>query len=126
MGRALDQPDFAALPYEDRLARLLERGVGLWDVVARAERLGSLDANIRAVEHSDLAGLIGRLPRLQAVAFNGGTAAKIGVRQLGRLAARLTVIRLPSSSPAHAGKPFETKAQEWLALRPFLAPTRGG
>src|SRR3982751_1972291 len=35
-----------ALPYEVRLDRLAERGIGLWDVIASASRTGSLDQAI--------------------------------------------------------------------------------
>ncbi|RZJ42481.1 MAG: DNA-deoxyinosine glycosylase [Brevundimonas sp.] len=62
-------------PYEARLQRLKARGVGLWDVIASAERSGSLDAAIRLPVHADLPGLIRSLPNLRAVAFNGGKAA---------------------------------------------------
>ncbi len=43
----------AALPYDERLQRLKARGVGLWDVIASAERSGSLDAAIRSPEAAD-------------------------------------------------------------------------
>jgi hypoxanthine-DNA glycosylase len=36
-----------ALPYEQRLDRLTSAGIALWDVFARCEREGSLDAHIR-------------------------------------------------------------------------------
>ncbi len=39
--------ELAALPYDDRLAALLDARIGLWDVIASAERAGSLDAAIR-------------------------------------------------------------------------------
>ena len=45
--------DLAALPYPARLAALVEARIGLWDVIATAERPGSLDAAIRAPEHAD-------------------------------------------------------------------------
>ncbi|MDI6624169.1 MAG: DNA-deoxyinosine glycosylase, partial [Brevundimonas sp.] len=63
--------DLAALPYEDRLTALKAAGVGLWDVIASAERPGSLDAAIRSPEAADLRGLVAELPKLRAVAFNG-------------------------------------------------------
>ena len=44
--------DLVALPYDQRLTRLLAHGVGLWDVIASAERAGSLDAAIRSPEPS--------------------------------------------------------------------------
>ncbi len=104
------------LSYEDRLAALKAAGIGLWDVIASAERPGSLDAAIRRPEAADLRGLIASLPQLRAVAFNGGTAARLGRAALVDLPAAVTLIDLPSSSPAHA-RPFAEKAAAWNALR---------
>jgi hypoxanthine-DNA glycosylase len=106
------------LAYSARLDRLLDCGVGLWDTVAAARRPGSLDADIRLEAASDLAGLVARLPELRAIAFNGGTSARIGRRQLGEAAA-CALIDLPSSSPAYT-LAFSAKAQAWQALRPYL------
>ena len=114
IGRELEPLD-----YESRLAALLDAGVGLWDTVASAERPGSLDADIRLHAASDLAALAATLPELRAVAFNGGTAARIGRKELGE-AAGLTLIDLPSSSPAYASLPFERKLAAWRALSAFL------
>jgi hypoxanthine-DNA glycosylase len=106
------------LPYEDRLAALLSRGVGLWDVIAEAERPGSLDAAIRDPAANDLRTLIETLPNLRAVAFNGGTAAKLGGRLIGE---RIATLALPSSSPAHAARSFAQKADAWRAISDWLA-----
>ena len=106
--------DLLALRYEQRLDRLTARGVGLWDVIASAERSGSLDAAIRSPEAADLRGLIGSLPRLRAVAFNGKLAAKLGRRIIGDVAG-VRLIDLPSSSPAHA-IPLPSKANIWNSL----------
>lgn len=111
--------DLAALPYPERLAALQTAGIGLWDVIVRARRPGSLDQAIREAEAADLPALAGGLPRLKAVAFNGATAARIGRRSLAGLEG-LALIDLPSSSPAHAARSFEAKARAWSALRPFL------
>ena len=111
--------DLVALPYPERLEALKGAGVGLWDVIARAIRPGSLDAAIRDAEAADLNLLVGRLPELGAVAFNGATAARIGRRNLGS-AQGLSLIDLPSSSPAHT-RSFESKAEAWNALKPFVA-----
>ena len=115
----LIERDLAALPYPDRLDALKGVGVGLWDVIASAERAGSLDAAIRSPEAADLVGLVESLPGLQAVAFNGSTASKLGRRIL---AARheITLIDLPSSSPAHA-RPLAEKVERWAVLKPFVA-----
>ncbi len=94
-------------------------GVGLWDVIAEAERAGSLDKAIRLPAHADLKSLVATLPRLRAVAFNGGKAAKDGRRILTGVE-DLTLIDLPSSSPAHA-RPPEEKMAAWSVLRRYLA-----
>jgi len=110
--------DLLALRYEQRLDRLKARGVGLWDVIASAERSGSLDAAIRSPEAADLRGLIGGLPRLRAVAFNGKLAAKLGRRIIGDVA-WVRLIDLPSSSPAHA-IPLAGKANIWSSLTDLI------
>jgi len=117
IGGVLDEP-LTALPYPDRLDRLKARGVSLWDVIASAQRSGSLDAAIKSPEAADLRGLIESLPELRAVAFNGGLAAKLGRRILSDLNG-VTLIDLPSSSPAHAIS-LSAKAAGWAILGDFL------
>jgi len=106
------------LAYEARLAALLAARVGLWDTVASAHRVGSLDAAIRDAEHTALADLAASLPDLRAVGFNGKTSAKIGMPQLAGTS--LALIALPSSSPAHASMPLAEKEKLWSGLREFL------
>jgi len=114
--------DLERLDYDARLATLMKHRVGLWDVVAEAAREGSLDAAIREPQHNDLLALVQPLPNLRAVAFNGATSAKVGMRQLESAAERLTLIRLPSSSPAYAGR-WDLKAEAWMRLRSYLNPS---
>jgi hypoxanthine-DNA glycosylase len=111
--------DLVPFAYDDRIAALLEAGVGLWDTVAAATREGSLDAAIRLHEASDLAALAASLPSLRAIGFNGATSAKIGRSQLGP-APGLALIDLPSSSPAYASLSFERKREAWRALAAYL------
>jgi hypoxanthine-DNA glycosylase len=110
--------DFADSAYEARVSGLLDAGVGLWDVIASAERPGSLDARIRDHEPNALAELAASLQDLQAIAFNGGTAAKLG-RPILESAGKKLVL-LPSSSPALT-RPYEVKLAAWREeLEPFL------
>lgn len=118
VGAVVDRP-LESLDYGARLDTLLALGIGLWDTVASARRRGSLDADIRLHAASDLAGLAARLPQLRAIAFNGGTSARIGRRRIGAHGDRLTLIDLPSSSPALT-MPFDAKRALWAALRPFV------
>ena len=107
----------AALGHDDRLARLVERRIALWDVVADAVRPGSLDTAIRDARANPLGEFVARHPRLRAVAFNGKTAASIGRRALGG-ATNLTLIDLPSSSAAFT-RSFDDKLRDWAALGDF-------
>lgn len=120
MGGVIER-DLVSLDYEARLQTLLDRGVGLWDSVAEATRPGSLDTGIRDHSPNDIAALAASLPRLRAVAFNGGKSAAIGMKLLAPLAGRLALVPLPSSSPAHT-MAVALKAQMWDELRQFVAP----
>ncbi|MBV8657702.1 MAG: DNA-deoxyinosine glycosylase [Burkholderiales bacterium] len=111
--------DLRALAYEARLEALLAHGIGLWDVVAEAEREGSLDTAIRIATPNAIDELAAGLPRLSAIAFNGATAARLGRKQCRDVAERASLIDLPSSSPAHTIG-FERKLQTWLQLTQFL------
>lgn len=104
------------LAYEDRLNAVLQHGMGLWDVVAEAQRDGSLDSAIRNHMGNDLHHLLARLPALHTIGFNGGTAAKIGEKALGDLAKRYRIVRLPSSSPAYAAMRYVDKLTVWKTL----------
>ena len=107
----------AAADYPTRLALLQQAQVGLWDVITETQRRGSLDSNIRDPLGSDLLGLIDALPALATIAFNGGTAARIGLRQLGSAALRYRVVLLPSSSPAYT-LAYPEKLAHWQTLNP--------
>ena len=116
--QAVTKRELVGLDYEARLATLLDAGVGLWDTVASATREGSLDANIKLHAASDLKTLIETLPKLRAVAFNGGTSAKIGRRELEGIEG-VALVDLPSSSPAYT-RPFADKLATWSKLRDYL------
>ncbi|KRD40003.1 DNA-deoxyinosine glycosylase [Lysobacter sp. Root916] len=104
-----------ALPYEQRLQRLLDAGIALWDVLASCERVGSLDTAIRAPQANDFAGFFAAHPRVATVLFNGAQAETSFRRLvLPGLAAPLPMLRrLPSTSPANAGQRPEAKLAAW-------------
>lgn len=110
--------DLPERPYDDRLASLLDAGIGLWDVVSDALRCGSLDAAIRDHRTNDLVALIETLPELRGVGFNGGTAARIG-RKLLEGVAEIQLFDLPSSSPAHT-LALAAKTERWSMMRVCL------
>lgn len=108
--------ELVPLDYPSRLSTLLDHGVGLWDVVAEAHRPGSLDSRIRDRNDNDLLGLLATLPNLTTIAFNGGTAAKVGLKVLGEQALHYRIVLLPSSSPAYT-MAYDEKSRRWQVLR---------
>jgi hypoxanthine-DNA glycosylase len=102
--------------YAERLDLLQSKGVGLWDVITSAQREGSLDSAIRDATPSDLHALLDRLPGLRVIGFNGGTAARIGRKQLGDRGENYRLVDLPSSSPAYTLS-YAAKLARWMELR---------
>lgn len=103
--------------YAARCAWVLARGLGIWDVYAACEREGSLDTSIRNAELNDFAALRGRVPRLAAIAHNGGESysrARL-VRARMKLSddSGIVSLRLPSTSPANASWSLARKLQAW-------------
>jgi hypoxanthine-DNA glycosylase len=113
--------ELVPLDYAARLKALLAHGVGLWDVVAQAQRHGSLDSRIRERDDNDLPALLAGFPNIEAIAFNGGTAAKLGLKVLGEHASRYRVFTLPSSSPAYT-LAYANKLKQWQALGAAIEP----
>ena len=111
--------------YGSRLAFLHEHGIALWDVLAAAERHGSLDSNIRSPMVNDLGGLVRKHSRIRAVGLNGTKAWTIFNRHWGSQSIfrsnDMRVRCLPSSSPVPGKnvKSFEEKVRAW---RDFLKP----
>jgi hypoxanthine-DNA glycosylase len=118
LGNAIGE-ELQPLDYGQRLERLAERRIGLWDVIASAARRGSLDQAIRQAEHNGIAHLLHDFPDLRAIAFNGATAATAGRRLVGEPPPHVTLIDLPSSSAANT-RPFSEKAAAWAVLGEFI------
>jgi hypoxanthine-DNA glycosylase len=117
---ALVEEDLAALPYEQRLPRLLAHGIGLWDVLGACEREGSLDSAIRKPAANDFERLHALCPELKTVGFNGQASGKFA-GQFEQAGYRTVV--LPSSSPAHMAMSFEQKLEVWRQLVREDAPS---
>ncbi|MEK6789761.1 MAG: DNA-deoxyinosine glycosylase [Pseudomonadota bacterium] len=106
------------LPYADRLTVLQANGIALWDVLASCHRPGSLDADIddTTMVVNDFAGFLQQHPHITRVCFNGAKAESSWRKQVQPLlggSRELELLRLPSTSPAHAGMPYEAKLAHW-------------
>ena len=119
LGDVLRRP-LAELPYAERLARLGESRIGVWDIITGCERVGSLDGNIRNAQLSQFEWLAGHAPELRVVAMNGQKAGS-AARHLAALG--YTTLILPSSSPAHT-LPYAQKLEGWRALAPYVRSPR--
>lgn len=114
------------LPYGKRVAALTRRGIAVWDVLKSCEREGSLDGSIRPESErpNDFVRFLNMHPKIRAVFFNGGKAQSAFARhvrpRLGERAGALTFVRLPSTSPAHAGVPRAAKLAAWRQVREYL------
>ena len=106
--------DLSAMDYSSRLNALARHGIGLWDVVSAAVRDGSADSAILDAVPNPIGGLKREYPRLEAIAFNGGRAAKDG-RQLLAGVDSVTLYDLPSSS-GRAPIGLSQKAAVWMKV----------
>lgn len=112
------------LDYAARLRLLKKNGIALWDVLASCVRPGSSDSAIKrsTMRVNDIRGLLDRRPGIGTLLFNGARAEdcfrRLVLPGLGRRADRLKLVRLPSTSPAHAVIPYAAKLRAWRqALR---------
>jgi TDG/mug DNA glycosylase family protein len=115
---AIDEGVPAESPYAERIRRLNESGVALWDVCAAANRPGSLDDSIRhdSVVPNDFATFLKAHPQVTLICFNGAKAAALFRKHVG-VNDVIRCVALPSTSPAHAAMSFSDKVKKWKVVR---------
>lgn len=121
-------------PYAERIARLHALGIGIWDVLERCERPGSLDSGIVPASEvpNDIPGLLRTYPTIAAIALNGSKAQQVFARRIepmieARTRAGLAILALPSTSPANASIPRAAKLERWRELLRWVpAPAEPG
>jgi TDG/mug DNA glycosylase family protein len=110
------------LEYEERKKVLCAKGVAVWDVLGECYRMGSLDSAIEVESESpnEIAAFLEEHVSIGTIFFNGQKAetafrrhAKRAVDEFSR---RFRYVRLPSTSPAHAGRTFDEKLAAWQAV----------
>jgi double-stranded uracil-DNA glycosylase len=123
MGRLIGA--HSELPYPQRIAMLRASRIALWDVLADCERPGSLDTAIdpKTVIANDFAAFFVRYPSIGHVFFNGAAAETWFKRKVrATLDDRApSTLRLPSTSPAHAGRSLQEKITAWQVVVTALA-----
>ncbi|SDX17154.1 hypoxanthine-DNA glycosylase [Lysobacter enzymogenes] len=105
------------LDFAQRVEALAAAGIALWDVLAQCEREGSLDSAIRddTAVANDIPGFLARHRQVGTILFNGAKAEQAFRRFVAPTLARpdLSLIRLPSTSPANASQGAAMKLAAW-------------
>lgn len=100
-----------ALPYPERVRRLNQAGVALWDTLAACRRAGSLDGDIRDARPNDIPQLLRDYPTIRAIGCNGGASHHYLLRSFPELVQTVEIVQLPSTSPAAARLSREEKRE---------------
>jgi double-stranded uracil-DNA glycosylase len=113
-------------PYRRRQQLLRAHQVAVWDVLRECYREGSLDTSIDAASEvpNDFAVFFAKHPHIGTVFFNGLKAETAYRRHVLPLVdedkRQFRYVRLPSTSPAHAGRSFDEKLAAWSQIRDAL------
>lgn len=104
--------------YDDKLNLLLSHHIALWDVISACTRDGSLDSDIRNAVPNDFEKFFKQYPNVKNVFFNGQTAYNNFIKAFksATFINDLTLIPLPSTSPANAHLSFDDKLRAWSML----------
>jgi TDG/mug DNA glycosylase family protein len=110
------------LDYTSRAEQVSRRGIAIWDVLKTCFRSGSLDSDIddSSITTNDFGDFFLHHPSIERVFFNGAKAEAVYRRHvLPTLPVKyssLTLQRLPSTSPAHAGMTVAEKMKAWKVI----------
>ncbi|WP_264524376.1 DNA-deoxyinosine glycosylase [Flavobacterium sp. N502536] len=98
--------------YEIRKTLLQKNNIAVWDVLQHCERVGSLDSAIKNETANDFETFLQQHPKITTILFNGQKAAAF-FKKYVQLKKTYQLITLPSTSPANAGKTYQSKLEEW-------------
>ncbi|KAF2515644.1 DNA-deoxyinosine glycosylase [Flavobacterium foetidum] len=105
--------------YETRKKLLDKNKIALWDVLQFCDRVGSLDSAIKNEIANDFEDFLESHPNIEALFFNGQKAAAF-FKKYVKLKKEYKMYTLPSTSPANAGKTYESKLEEWKIIKTYL------
>lgn len=111
--------------YRKRCEQLTHKGVAVWDVLQACFRSGSLDADIdnSTIVTNNFEQFFFDHPGISRIFFNGAKAESVYrkhvLQGLGNQASKLSLQRLPSTSPAYAGMSLERKKEAWRVILDF-------
>lgn len=99
-------------------AALPDYGIALWDVIAsRKYQKGSMDGAIRDPALNDIPHFIRSHPTLRCIGLNGGKAGScFRTVWRGPDLPRVSILHLPSTSPANTRFTFDMKVGTWREI----------
>lgn len=108
--------------YAARITALQSSPIALWDVLKSCKRMGSLDSGIEVDSEviNDFQSFFQIQPALTHIFFNGGKAETSFRRYVASTCdiSAFKLMRLPSTSPAHARLSLQEKSTFWhIALQ---------
>ncbi len=102
--------------YETKKELLVKNNIALWDVLQFCDRVGSLDSAIKNEIANDFEHFLEKHSHISTILFNGQKAA-VFFKKYVHLKKSYQLITLPSTSPANAGKSFQSKLEEWSIIK---------
>lgn len=94
--------------YTEKKNILLKNRIGLWDVLKKCERKGSLDSAIQKEELNDFDDLFEKCPNIEILVFNGNPSFEYFSKNTEK-EKRV----LPSTSSANTHKTINEKIEYW-------------
>jgi len=101
---------------------IISNRIALWDCMKDADRMGSLDSNIKGYVPNDIDGFLASHPSISAIILNGTGETKNVFEQNfseDSLKWNCKIISLPSTSNS-LGKPFEEKLRLWKVVKEIV------
>ena len=114
-----------AVDYDTRIEQFKALPLALWDVLGACHREGSLDADIsqEQLQVNPIDRLLQEHLGISLIVFNGATAERFFRQKAAESISNLhrySLLKLPSTSPAHASRTLQQKLDEWQAIGKYL------
>lgn len=107
--------------YSEKVELLYRTRIGVWNVLHKARRKGSLDTAIQNEVPNDLPRFISGHGNLKVIAFDGLKAAAFYDKHFSRRS-DLKYICLPGCSPANARFNLESLCHRWAEMFEYIEP----
>ncbi len=102
---------------------LAKHHIAIWDVISsRAFQTSAMDRDIRDPALNDIPAFLRTFPTIRFIGLNGGKAAECFRKGFSGypFGTQLTIMRLPSTSPANATYSFTRKLEQWRIIMEYL------